>query len=193
MLKNSILFVAIIFFIAGCGAKKPKSLDSSSQLRPNVSVLEQRYNFVPKDAYLSSFNWTYQINAKKEGGYLLQNEQMVKTFLLAHNASKIIIVGKKELIREYYRYFKENQVETPIVLQDIEPIDEDLNSVNIMFFNQTRPSKKVVKSKIQTRQPTQLPCRQNPILVDCNNSEISKKSHQDFNCLFDNEKGGNIQ
>lgn len=203
MLKKFTLLVAVSILIAGCGAKKPKSLDDGSQLRPNVSVLEQRYSFVPKDPYLSSFNWTYQINATKENGYLLRNEQMVKTFLLAHNATKIIIVGKKELIEEYWRYFKDNQVQTPIVLQDITPVNEDLNSVNIMFFNQTRSQKAQQKRKTsQKSTQTQPNLRQSP----CNQMQIrddepiphnygdyyrqkQQNSQPNFDCLF-NENGG---
>lgn len=141
MLYKILFVVAMSFLIAGCGAKKPKQLDSGSALHPNISVLEQRYNFIPKDPYLSSFNWTYTIIAAKDGEYLLRNDQIMKTFLLAHNATKIIIVGRKDLIKEYEKYLRENQVETFIELQDITPIERDFNKVNLLFFNQTNPQK----------------------------------------------------
>lgn len=139
MLKKFLFVVAISVFIAGCGAKEPKELDIGSALYPNTSVLEQKYNFIPKDPYLSSFNWTYTIIAEKNGEYFLKNEQVMKTFLLAHNATKIIIVGRKDLIKEYEKYLRDNQVETFIELQDITPIERDFNNVNLLFFNQTNP------------------------------------------------------
>lgn len=147
MLKKYLFVVAISVFIAGCGAKKPTQLDNGSALHPNTSVLEQRYNFIPKDPYLSSFNWTYTIIAEKNGEYLLKNEQVMKTFLLAHNATKIIIVGRKDLIKEYEKYFKDNQVDAFIELQDITPIERDYNKVNLLFFNQTNPQKPTKRRK----------------------------------------------
>ena len=88
--SNLSLVLATSLFIAACGAKKPKELDDNSALSINNSLLERRYNFVPKDSFLSSFNWTYHINAKKIRKELLRNEQMVKTFLLAHNTKQEI-------------------------------------------------------------------------------------------------------
>ncbi|NDJ28062.1 cag pathogenicity island protein [Campylobacter sp. MIT 12-8780] len=133
--------VAISLFIAGCAAKKPKELDDNSAQSINNALLERQYNFVPKDSFLSSFNWTYHINATKENGELLRNEQMVKVFLLAHNATKIIIVGKKDLIKEYEKYLRKNQVKALIELQDVDPIERDINTVNLLFFNQTQGDK----------------------------------------------------
>ena len=135
--SNLSLVLATSLFIAACGAKKPKELDDSSALSINNSLLERRYNFVPKDSFLSSFNWTYHINAKKIRKELLRNEQMVKTFLLAHNATKIIIVGRKDLIKEYRDYLRQNQVKAIIELQDVHPIEKDLDTVNLLFFNKT--------------------------------------------------------
>lgn len=135
---NLSLVLATSLFIVACGAKKPKELDDNSALSINNSLLERRYNFVPKDSFLSSFNWTYHISAKKIRKELLRNEQMVKTFLLAHNATKIIIVGRKELIKEYRDYLRQNQVKAIIELQDVHPIEKDLDTVNLLFFNKTQ-------------------------------------------------------
>ena len=142
-IKQHLMFVvAISIFIAGCGAKKPKELDNDSALSINNSLLERKYNFVPKDSFLSSFNWTYHINATKNDKELLRNDQMVKTFLLAHNATKIIIVGRKELIKEYEKYLRDNQVKAFIELHDVYPIERDFNTVNLLFFNQTQGEQK---------------------------------------------------
>ena len=101
--------------------------------------MERQYNFVPKDDFLSSQNWTYQITVEKNSTRddFIQNELVTKTFLLAHNASKMILIGREDLIKDYKEYFIKNQVIIPIELQPINPYEEKLNVVNILFFNKT--------------------------------------------------------
>ncbi|ENU2792762.1 cag pathogenicity island Cag12 family protein [Campylobacter jejuni] len=136
-LLSSLAFMA--FVIVGCSAPKPTELDNSSALAVNNSILEKKYNFVPKDPYLSGFNWTYHIVVEKKtiNDDFIKNDLITKTFLLAHNATRIILVGREDLIEQYKQYFKKNQVLAPIELQPVDPIEEDFNKVNILFFNKT--------------------------------------------------------
>ncbi|TLD80732.1 cag pathogenicity island protein [Helicobacter sp. MIT 11-5569] len=140
-MKKMSLSLAIMasLMVIGCSAPKPKQLDSGSALSINNSILERQYNFVPKDDFLSSQNWTYQITVEKNSTRddFIQNELVTKTFLLAHNASKMILIGREDLIKDYKEYFIKNQVIIPIELQPINPYEEKLNVVNILFFNKT--------------------------------------------------------
>lgn len=128
-----ILHLTILMaFILGC-AKSPTKLQESGKLSINNSILEERYSFVPKDDFLKNTDWAYQIEAIPSGKYLLSNEQMVKTFLLAHNATKIVIVGNKNKIEQYKSYLRENGVSAEINLQPVETGDKEF--VNLLFFN----------------------------------------------------------
>ena len=138
MKKMSLSLALIALMAVGCSAPKPKELDNGSALSVNNSILERQYNFVPKDSFLSSFNWTYHIVIEKTDEDFIKNDLIVKTFLLAHNATKIIIVGRENLIRDYKRYFIKNQESAPIELQPINPTQRDFNKVNILFFSKTK-------------------------------------------------------
>lgn len=131
-MKKSYLTILVAFvLILGC-AQSPARLQGNGKLSINNSILDERYSFVPKDEFLKNTNWAYQIEAIPSGKYLLSNEQMVKTFLLAHNSKKIIIVGDKNEIKAYERYLRENGVAAEIYLQ---PIDKDKEFVKLLFFN----------------------------------------------------------
>lgn len=137
---HSLAIMALICIMAGCStAPKPKQLDDNSALSINNSILEKKYSFVPKDPYLSGFNWTYHIVVEKKtiNDDFIKNDLVTKTFLLAHNSTKIILVGRKDLIEQYKQYFEKNQVLAPIELQPVQPIEQDFNKVNILFFNKT--------------------------------------------------------
>ncbi|ALW49318.1 cag pathogenicity island protein [Campylobacter jejuni] len=137
MKKISLSLALIAILTIGCSAPKAKKLDDGSALYINNSILEKQYNFVPKDQFLSSSNWTYQIIVEKKSieDDFIKNDLITKAFLLAHNASKIILVGREDLIREYKDYFIKNQVIAPIELQPINPYPENINKVSILFFN----------------------------------------------------------
>ncbi|EAJ1255029.1 cag pathogenicity island protein [Campylobacter lari] len=138
MKKMSLSLAVIASLMAvGCSAPKPKQLDDGSALSINNSILERQYNFVPKDSFLSSQNWTYQIVVEKNSieDDFIKNELVTKTFLLAHNASRMILVGREDLIKDYKEYFIKNQVVIPIELQPINPYKEERNRVSILFFN----------------------------------------------------------
>lgn len=140
MKKMSLSLAVIASLVVGCSVPQPKKLDNGSILTINTSILEKQYNFVPKDSFLSSQNWTYQIIAEKksEKDDFIKNELITKTFLLAHNASRMILVGREDLIQAYKEYFIKNQVIIPIELQPINPYEEDYNKVSILFFNKIK-------------------------------------------------------
>lgn len=132
-----ILIIVINNLIVGCGAKQPVSLEDVADLGINNQILENRYDFVPKDKFLTNSNWVYSIEAKPEGEYLFSNDQMVKVFLLAHNAKRIVIFGDKNRIKQYEQYFKDNGVKANIRTQPIDLNDEYKDYIKIIFFNST--------------------------------------------------------
>lgn len=136
--------MAIGVILCGCGAKSPAQL-SGEQITINNSLLEKRYSFVPKDPYLSNQNYAYSMVLKPDGKYLIENDLVVKTFLLAHSSQKITLIGGKELIQKYKEYFLSNGVNAEIYLQPLET-NENINTLNelesvigdsvqIIFFN----------------------------------------------------------
>ncbi|MCI5786043.1 cag pathogenicity island Cag12 family protein [Helicobacter trogontum] len=131
--------VSTLIALVGCNPK-PKRLDNNSALTINNRLLEMQYNFVPKDPFLGNSDWTYHIVVTKINGEYLRNDEVLKTFLLAHNADKIILVGAKDLIQEYKHYFKQHQVTAIIEMQPVSPVPEDLDKVNILFFHKNLDS-----------------------------------------------------
>ena len=145
MKKISLSLAVVASLMAvGCSAPQPKKLDNGTTLSINNLILERQYNFVPKDSFLSTQNWTYHIVVEKNSveDDFIKNELVTKTFLLAHNASKIILIGRKDLIKDYKEYFIKNQVIVPIELQPINPYKEDNNKVSILFFNKITKGEK---------------------------------------------------
>jgi len=140
---SSLIAMGLVF--TGCSTKIPMPVnaqwDNESAISINNSLVFTKSYKVPKDSYLSNTNFTYQVIAQKKGIYLFENEQIAKTFLVAHNANKIIIIGKKDLVTEYKNYFLKNGVSAEIVEQSLSPIDKDINFVNILFFNKVKEIK----------------------------------------------------
>lgn len=137
---------AISFIVAGCSRPpKPVELDSETISSVNSDLLKTKKYQVPKDNFLKFNNWAFQIIAKKSNGHLFTNEQIVKTFYLAHHAAKIIIVGDRTTIYEYKKYFLNNQVCARIELQPVNTIEQDTNTVNILFFNKIKQGVKKCK------------------------------------------------
>ena len=133
VLTSLALAGALGITLVGCGAKNPPKLQNNKNLGINNSLLEQKYSFVPKDEFLSNENSVYELEAIPSGEYLIANELMVKTFLLAHNASKIIIIGDKNRIEQYKDYFLQNGVMADMYLQPLE--DSENQFVKLLFFN----------------------------------------------------------
>lgn len=97
-------------------------------------ILHKEYK-VPKDPFLKNENWTYQIIAQKQGDNFFKNTEIVKMFFIAHNSQEIVLIGREDLIKEYKKYFLDNQVTGNINLQVINPLEKDFEKVNILFFN----------------------------------------------------------
>lgn len=132
---TSLAMGALLF--SGCSYKEPKSFESAKQVTINNSLLESKYNFVPKDPYLRSLNFAYELYAKPSGAWVLPNHLVVKTFLLAHNSQKIVIVSGNEMLLERYKdYFFSHGVSAEISLQKVDNAPDKLNTgVQLLFFN----------------------------------------------------------
>ncbi|OBV30147.1 hypothetical protein BKN38_05215 [Helicobacter sp. CLO-3] len=137
-MNKALVFSAVaaaMLAISGC-SKKPVQIEwKATSQSINNALLEERYSFVPKDKKLKESNWAYEVEAQAKGDYLFENNQMVKVFLLAHNADKIIILGEKNLALQYRNYFKANGV---IAYIDVQPVDLARglrDRVKIMFFS----------------------------------------------------------
>lgn len=126
------------FMFAGCSLKAPEPKDGfkGEKMTINNRLLEKQYHFVPKDVYLENLNYSYELWVKKQGGYMLPNELVVKTFLLAHNSSKIVLLGKEPLLSEYKAYFIQKGVTADIYLQPLDNADPIFETeVQMLFFN----------------------------------------------------------
>ena len=137
MKKSLICGAAIVAMVAisGC-SKKPVRIEwGATSQSINNALLEERYSFVPKDKKLKESNWAYEVEAQAKGDYLFENNQMVKVFLLAHNADKIIILGEKNLALQYRNYFKTNGVTAYVDVQPIDLARGLRDRVKIMFFS----------------------------------------------------------
>lgn len=139
-MKKTALSVAVVaglaIAISGCGAKKPQKLELTAQsVSINNALLDSRHTFVPKDAKLKTSNWAYEIESEIKGDYFFENNAMVKVFLLAHNADRIIILGEGRVAKQYRNYFRNNGVEAYIDVQEIDMTPEYKNRVKIMFFS----------------------------------------------------------
>lgn len=139
-MKTTALSIAAIAVLAvgisGCGTKKPTKLELTTQsVSINNALLDSKHTFVPKDARLKTSNWAYEIESEIKGDYFFENNAMVKVFLLAHNADRIIILGEGRVAKQYRNYFRNNGVDAYIDVQEIDMKPEYKNRVKIMFFS----------------------------------------------------------
>lgn len=137
-MKPTVVLVPLLVLMAGCSSKAPDpvKLDGGSNITINQNLLLRHENIVPKDPFLQTNNWTYNIHAQRgSDGELLKNDQVVKTFLLAHNATKIIIIGADEVSTEYRNFLRSNGVTAEIELQPVSSIEMSKDRVNILFFH----------------------------------------------------------
>lgn len=138
-MRKVLSVVAIVIVAVGfsaCGAKKPKKLELTTQsVSINNALLDSRHTFVPKDTKLKTSNWAYEIESEIKGDYFFDNNAMVKVFLLAHNADRIIILGEGRVAKQYRNYFRNNGVDAYIDVQEIDMVPEYKNRVKIMFFS----------------------------------------------------------
>lgn len=138
MTKQVLALSAAALLFIGCSSKAPDPvrLDDSSDITINQNLLARHDKSVPLDPFLKENNWTYNIHAQRSAdGELFKNDQIVKLFLLAHNATNIIIVGSDEVTNEYKSYLKANGVTVPIEIQPVSSINLQKNLVNILFFH----------------------------------------------------------
>lgn len=139
-MNKTILTIGIGAFltigISGCSGKKPNQLEFTTQaISINNALLDEKHTFVPKDAKLKLSNWAYEIESELHNDLFFENDAMVKVFLLAHNADRIIILGEGRVAKQYRNYFRNNGVEGMIDVQPIDMTDEYKNRVKIMFFS----------------------------------------------------------
>ena len=135
MKKSLICGAAIVAMVAisGC-SKKPVRIEwGATSQSINNALLEERYSFVPKDKKLKESNWAYEVEAQAKGDYLFENNQMVKVFLLAHNADKIIILGEKNLALQYRNFSSKAMLDddkevNPLIINPIEEPNYPINS-----------------------------------------------------------------
>lgn len=129
------IVITSVLFIA-CGAPTPPEVGfSSKEIVINNTLLNDKYSFVPQDRFLRQTSWMYSLELSKENNNLIKNDMVVKTFLLAHNADRMIIIGYEYLIKEYKEYFQANGVVADIYLQPIIEDIENSNKVKILFFH----------------------------------------------------------
>lgn len=135
LFKPSIgLFLALPFFTGGCaGIPDPVELDGGSAITINQELIRKEKKGIPLDPFLKEHNWTYNIVFEKIGNEYIPNNQIVKSFYVAHNANKIIIIGNKDLAQDYKQYFEKNGVKN-IEIHEVLYINENANKVNVLFF-----------------------------------------------------------
>jgi hypothetical protein len=108
IMSLSLLIISLLF--TGCSTKyeHPVELDDSSFVLIHSNLLTKHKMNVPRDLSMTKRNWKYRLKLKKEGGYLVKNHQIIKTFYLVDHADYILIEGNKLLAREYKHYFIKN-------------------------------------------------------------------------------------
>ena len=133
MKKITMLCLAAGLAFVGCSAPKVVELDSGANITLNHNLIQKRHFGIQKDEFLRYNNWVYNIVLYKNADDLIPNEKIVKTFYLAHNADRIIIIGDKNLAYEYRNYFFANEVKAKIEIQEMDFLNK--NKVNILFFH----------------------------------------------------------
>lgn len=127
--------LTIPFLATGCtGVPDLVELDSNSAITINQELIRKQNKGIPLDPFLKEHNWTYNIIFEKNGNEYMDNEQIVKSFYVAHNADKIIIVGEKDLAQDYKQYFEQNGVKN-IEIHEVTFTEMDKNKVNVLFFS----------------------------------------------------------
>ena len=125
---------AISFLFFGCSSiPKPIELDSSSQITINQEIIRQERHNIPLDPFLKQNNWTYNLMFEKSGDEYIPNNMIVKTFYVAHNADKIIVIGNKKIAQDYKDYLASNGCKN-IAIHPVDSIGQSKKRVNILFF-----------------------------------------------------------
>lgn len=133
LLAKMACLMATPFFVTGCASvPDPIELDNSSVITINEELIRKQNKKIPLDPFLKENNWFYNIIFEKNGDEYIPNNQIIKSFYVAHNAGKIIIIGNKNLAKDYKSYFEKNGVKN---IQIHEINQKDKNKVNILFFS----------------------------------------------------------
>lgn len=126
--------VILALALVGCtSVPKPIELDSSSQITINQALIKKEKNNIPLDPFLKQNNWTYNLMFEKNGNEYIANDMLIKTFYVAHNADKIIIVGNKDIAQDYKNYLISNGCKN-IAIHPVDSIGLSKKRVNILFF-----------------------------------------------------------
>lgn len=126
--------VATAFMLVGCTSMpKPIELDGNSQITINQDLIKQEKRNIPLDPFLKQNNWTYNLMFEKIGDEYIPNDMVVKTFYVAHNADRIIIVGNQEIAQDYKNYLTSNGCKN-IAIHPVDSIGLSKKRVNILFF-----------------------------------------------------------
>ena len=144
-MKKFTIFIALIFIFAGCSKPpKPVKLDSGSAVAINHNLITEENYSVPKDHFLQNNDWTYNIYLTPvDKDTLIKNDLIVKTFYLAHNADKLIILGYAPLAIKYKNYLVKNGVDTEIEIRPLDSINYKKDLVNILFFHTKKDTKEI--------------------------------------------------
>ena len=129
-LKTTELLKIVLFglVVVGCSRPpEPVKLDGGSATTINQGV--------GKDPFLKNNKWSYNMYFTKTNKGLIENDQTVKAFFLAHNSAKMVIIGNEAIAQEYKDYFLNNQVTADIEIHPVDSIDLSKNKVNVLFFS----------------------------------------------------------
>lgn len=137
-MKKIIIFTFIMFIFVGCGRKGPVKLDNDSAITINQELIRSKNYNVPLDSFLKNNSWTYNMYFSKINNELINDDEVVKAFYLAHNADEIIIIGANPVTLEYQSYFLKNQVLGKIRIHEVDSINGKKNLVNVLFFGKKR-------------------------------------------------------
>jgi cag pathogenicity island protein 12 len=137
-MKKIIIFTFIMFIFVGCGRKEPVKLDNDSAITINQELIRLKNYNVPLDSFLKNNSWTYNMYFSKINDELINDDEVVKAFYLAHNADEIIIIGANPVALEYQSYFLKNQVLGKIRIHEVDSINGKKNLVNVLFFGKKR-------------------------------------------------------
>lgn len=128
-----------VILINGCSAPKAVKLDGNSLITINEDLLRYKKSNLPLDPFLRATNWTYSaLITKTQDGYILENDDVVKVFLVAHNADRIILNGTDSMSKEIKEFFIKNGVTAPIEISRVDSIYGSKNIVNALFFHEKK-------------------------------------------------------
>ena len=137
-LKTTELFKIVLFglVVVGCSRQpEPVKLDGGSATTINQGLVAETQKGVGKDPFLKNNKWSYNMYFAKTNKGLIENNQTVKAFFLAHNSAKMVIIGNEAIAQEYKDYFLNNQVTADIEIHPVDSIDLSKNKVNVLFFS----------------------------------------------------------